>query len=320
MNVTAAQHNKAPVGGPSVTQVYIMTVDEVLANNFALAITVFNETTLAVTPNPLGLQIQPYAYTIAPGYTMYVYFLWPTLSLQASWFLVMPGVQLTAYVFGSPVSPSFSGSSTTPIPFNVTYQSYCTKLQTYTVGYIVNGTLWSESTPYYPGSPSYKGAVLSQPWCSSGLYTLIIQNLTGSYGSQTSPAKSGTLTVYPWKLSLYVVTTLPSEVVSVSLVGSGSTVNAGEPYMVLVNLTVAGMPYSQVQYFFTQPQVSVQAYVLNSAGQAHAAAQHLHNARAHDRRLPGLLHNAAQQRHHWPARGHSDGHHDLLLHRDDLQR
>jgi len=61
-----------------------------------------------------------------------------------------------------------------------------------------------------------------------------------------------------------VVTTLPSEVVSVSLVGSGSTVNAGEPYMVLVNLTVAGMPYSQVQYFFTQPQVSVQAYVLNS--------------------------------------------------------
>jgi len=145
MNVTAAQHNKAPVGGPSVTQVYIMTVDEVLANNFALAITVFNETTPAVTPNPLGLQIQPYAYTIAPGYTMYVYFLWPTLSPQASWLLVMPGVQLTAYVFGSPVSPYFSGSSTTPIPFNVTYQSYCTKLQTYTVGYIVNGTLWSEN-------------------------------------------------------------------------------------------------------------------------------------------------------------------------------
>jgi len=174
MNVTAAQHNKAPVGGPSVTQVYIMTVDEVLANNFALAITVFNETTLAVTPNPLGLQIQPYAYTIAPGYTMYVYFLWPALS-TAPWFLVMPGVQLTAYVFGSPVSPSFSGQSTAPIPFTVLYQSYCTShLTTYTVGYIVNGTLWSESL-------SYKGAVLSQPWCSTGLYTLIIQNLTGSH-------------------------------------------------------------------------------------------------------------------------------------------
>jgi len=263
MNSTAAQNNKAPLGEPSHTKVYIMTVDEVLVNNFALAITVFNVTTPAATPNPLGLPTLAYTYPVGTGY-MYVY-LWPALS-TLPWFLVMPGVQLTAYVFGSPVSPYFSGSSTAPIPFDVTYQPYCAMPQTYTVGYIVNGTLWSKSTPYYPGS-SYKGAVLSRPWCSSGLYTLIIQNLTGSFSTYTSPANSGTLIVYPWELPLYVVTTPPSEVVAVSLVGSGSTVNAGEPYMVLVKLTVAGMPYSQVRYFFTQPQVSVQAYVLSSANQ-----------------------------------------------------
>jgi len=270
MNGTAPVHGYAPLGEPSYTGVYIMTVDEVLANNFALAITVFNETTPAVTPNPLGLSTLAYAYPVGTGYA-YVY-LWPALS-TAPWFLVMPGVQLTAYVFGSPVSPYFLGSSTTPIPFTVLYKSYCTShLTTYTAGYIVNGTLWSESTPtlpYYPGS-FYKGAVLNPPWCGTGLYTLIIQNLTGANTTSpaTSPAESGTLIVYPWKLPLYVVTTLPSEVVTVSLVGSGSTVNAGEPYVVLVKLTVAGMPYSQVQYFFSQPNVSVQAYVLNSAGQA----------------------------------------------------
>jgi len=267
MNVTAAQYNKVPVGEPSYTGVYIMTVDEVLANNFALAITVFNETTPTATPNPLGLSTLAYTYPVGTGYA-YVY-LWPALS-TVPWFLVMPGVQLTAYVFGSPVSPYFSGQTTTPIPFTVLYKSYCTShLTTYTAGYIVNGTLWSESTPYYPGS-FYKGAVLNPLSCSTGLYTLIIQNLTGTNTAvpATSPAMEGTLIVYPRELPIYVVTTLPSEVVTVSLVGSGSTANAGEPYMVLVNLTVAGMPYSQVQYFFTQPQVSVQAYVLSSANQA----------------------------------------------------
>jgi len=160
-----------------------MTVDEVLANNFTLAITVFNETTPTVTPNPLNLSTLAYTYPVGTGYA-YVY-LWPALS-TLPWFLVMPGVQLKAYVFGSPVSPYFPFSS--PIPFTVLYQSYCTsQLTAYTAGYIVNGTLWSVNTLYYPGS-FYKGAVLNPPSCSTGLYTLIIQNLTGSYGSRHQPS------------------------------------------------------------------------------------------------------------------------------------
>jgi len=184
------------VGEPSSTGVYIMTVDEVLANNFALAITVFNETTPTATPNPLGLSTLAYTYPVGTSYA-YVY-LWPALS-TAPWFLVMPGVQLTAYVFGSPVSPYFTGQSTTPIPFTVLYMSNCTShLTTYTAGYIVNGTLWSVNTLYYPGS-FYKGAVLNPPWCSTGLYTLIIQNLTGTNTTSpaTSPALSCTTLYYP---------------------------------------------------------------------------------------------------------------------------
>nr|MCG2874539.1 hypothetical protein [Acidilobus sp.] len=238
------------------------TVDEVLANNFALAITVFNVTTPV---NPLGLPTLAYNVSIAPGYNEYVY-LWPPLTV-VPWTLIMPGIQLYVYVFGSPVSPYFS-SSATPIPFSVSY-AHCVSSATYTAGYIVNGTLWSVETLYYPGS-SYKGAIIGPlPGCS-GLLTLEIPELTGSSTAGTSPAAEGVLIVYPWKLPLYVVSTLPSEVVSVSVVGSGSTANAGEPYMVLVptQFSVAGLPFSQVQYFFTPLQVSVQAYVLSSANQA----------------------------------------------------
>ena len=262
MNVTAAQHSKVPVGEPSSTGVYIMTVDEVLANNFALGITVFNVTTPV---NPLGLPNLVYNVSIVPGYNAYVY-LWPPLTV-VPWTLIMPGVQLYAYVFGSPVSPSFN-SSATPIPFYVSY-THCVSSAPYTAGYIVNGTLWSMETLYYPGS-SYKGAIIGPlPGCS-GLLTLEIPELTGTSSGEASPAKSGFLIVEPWYLPLYVVSTLPSEVVSVSVVGSGSTANAGEPYMVLVptQFSVAGLAFSQVQYFFTPLQVSVQAYVLSSANQA----------------------------------------------------
>jgi hypothetical protein len=252
MNVTAAKYNKAPVGEPSYTKVYIMTVDEVLVGQFALAITVFNVTTPV---NPLGLPTLAYNVTIA--------------LTKVPWTLIMPSTQLYAYVFGSPVSPYFS-STAKPIPFNVTvtYGSCMGPSANYTVGYIVNGTLWSVDTLYYPGS-SYKGATIGPLPGYSGLLTLKIPQLTGTSGSDTSPAKSGVLIVEPHVLPLYVVSTLPPEVVSVSVVGSGSTANAGEPYMVLVptQFSVAGMPYSQVQYFFTPLQVSVQAYVLSSAGQ-----------------------------------------------------
>jgi hypothetical protein len=262
MNVTAAQHSKVPVGEPSYTGVYIMTVDEVLANNFALAITVFNVTTPV---NPLGLPNLVYNVSIAPGYNEYVY-LWPPLTV-VPWTLIMPGTQLYVYVFGSPVSPYFI-STATPIAFEVSY-ARCVSSATYTAGYIVNGTLWSMETLYYPGS-SYKGTIIGPlPGCS-GLLTLTIPELTGSSNAGTSPAKSGVLIVEPQELPLYVVSTLPAEVVSVSVVGSGSTANAGEPYMVLVptQFSVAGLPFSQVQYFFTPLQVSVQAYVLSSAYQA----------------------------------------------------
>jgi len=271
MNGTAPVYKRVPLGEPSYTKVYIMTVDEVLANNFALAITVFNETTPAVTPNPLGLPTLAYTYTYPVG-TGYVYvYLWPPLSV-VPWILIMPGTQLEAYVFGSPVSPYFNGLSTTPIPFNVSY-THCIAV-TYTVGYIVNGTLWSMKAIYYPGS-SYKGAIIGPvPGCS-GFIALEIPELTGAYQTttpttSTSPAEEGVLIVEPQMLPLYVVSTLPPEVVSVSVVGSGSTANAGEPYMVLVptQFSVAGLPFSQVQYFFTPLQVSVQAYVLSSAKQA----------------------------------------------------
>jgi len=263
MNVTAAQHSKLPVGEPSATKVYIMTVDEVLANNFALAITVFNVTTPV---NPLGLPNLVHNVSIAPGYNEYVY-LWPPLT-KVPWTLIMPGTQLYAYVFGSPVSPYFN--TTEPIPFNVSYGPCMGPSANYTVGYIANGTLWSVKTLYYPGS-SYKGATIGPlPGCS-GLITLKIPKLTGtnSTSTSTSPAKSGTLIVGPGTLPLYVLSTLPPEVVSVSVVGSGSTANAGEPYMVLVptQFSVAGLSFSQVQYFFSPLQVSVQAYVLSSANQ-----------------------------------------------------
>ena len=252
----------------SSTGIYVATAAEILVEptNFNLVTLIVNYTSSA---NPLGL---PSLYTTyASGSATAFVYAWPPYALnEVPYLLLLPGTELKVYIFGSPVSYNTTYTLPTAHPYALpVYVSVKCGASTSNVliGYIVNGTLWSPTFPGYY-APSYKGGVFNpvQSLCTSGTYSLGFQ-VVGPWVPTTTtayvPHQPQTVMVY------YVAPNqIPAEAVPVSIVGSGSTVNAGEPFFVFVpsQVPIFGLPSSIASYYFTVTGPTVQAYVLGESG------------------------------------------------------
>ncbi|MGC9072448.1 MAG: hypothetical protein ACP5HK_07170, partial [Acidilobus sp.] len=269
-NGTAASTGNAASGVPSCTEVFVGTVADLLVATpqyptgyFSLLVLLVNSTT---QPNPLGL---PTLVASGPsGNAEYFIYAWPPLYKgYVPYVLLLPGDYLFAYIFGSPVS--YSTSFTLPtahpyaLPVYVKYTVGCVGPASQLIGYIVNGTLYGTSFPghFYPPA---KGAAIN-PFCTQGIYNLYLQ----AVGPWVPTTTNATVPKVPIMLKVYYIPALPQVVVSTSVTGSGSTANAGEPFVVLVPAepSVLGLPPQYVGYFFMVSQPTVTAYVLSASKQ-----------------------------------------------------
>ena len=253
---------------PTYTEVFVGTAAEILVEpvSFNLITLVVNYTSSA---NPLGL---PSLYTTykSGSATAFVY-AWPPYALnEVPYLLLLPGTELEVYIFGSPVSynTTYTLPSAHPYALPVYVSVKCgASTSDVLIGYIVNGTLWSPTFPGYY-APSYKGGVFNpvQSLCTSGTYSLGFQ-VVGPWVPTTTTAY---VPHQPLTVMVYYVAPnqIPAEAVPVSIIGSGSTVNAGEPFFVFVpsQVPIFGLPSSIASYYFTVTGPTVQAYVLGKSG------------------------------------------------------
>ncbi len=255
---------------PAYTELFTSTAAEILIQpaDFDLATLIVNHTS---STNPLGLTSLYTSY--ASGSATTFLYIWPPYAMnEVPYLFVLPNAQFLIYVFGSPVSYPTTTTLPSASPYKLPVH-LLVKCGSYeenvSIGYIVNGTLWSPSFPGY-FKPSYKGGLFVpvQSLCYTGMYTLGFQ-IVGPW--VPTPVVTPVPHV-PWNISIYYMAPnqIPAEPVSISVVGSGSTANAEEPYMVLVptQVPIFGLQPSVAQYFFSVSPVSIQAYVLSSSMQA----------------------------------------------------
>jgi hypothetical protein len=217
--------------GPAYTTLYVGKAADLLIGTYSLAYMLTNSTTGAAVFYVSPLVTQP--------------------------ILVLPGTPVTVYVFGSPISKP-TGKA---LPVNVSLLPPCGTSRVVPVGYIINGTLFSNFTgKYVKGSHLTAGTTL--PLCS-GLNVLSGQ-ITGPY------VPTGTTVTYsstPVSLYLNYVSVIPAYPVQFTLTAPGS-VSAGTALEVLASsqVSVMGLPAYQVSPFFIVSAPTVTAYVVTSSG------------------------------------------------------
>ncbi|MFP3319597.1 MAG: hypothetical protein RXO24_03470, partial [Acidilobus sp.] len=144
---------------PASTMLYVGKAGDLLLGTYSLAYFITNSTTGGIITVTSPLASQP--------------------------ILVLPGVPVTAYVFGSPISKP-TGEAL-PVYFNVSTQCGVA-MKEVLAGYIINGTLFSNFTgTYVKGSTLSAGTTL--PLCPG--YNELIFQLSGPY------VPTGGTAVYP---------------------------------------------------------------------------------------------------------------------------
>jgi hypothetical protein len=218
--------------GPAYTALYVGKAADLLIGTYSLAYMLTNSTTGAA-----------------------VFYYSPLITQNI---LVLPGTPITAYVFGSPIS-KYTGEA---LPVYVNVSSQCGTLTKHVlIGYIINGTLWSNFTGVLvKGSHLTAGTTL--PLCP-GLNVLSGQ-ITGPY-----VPTGGTVTYPSTPFTLYVnyIVSVPAYPVQFTLTAPGS-VSAGTALEVLASsqVSVMGLPAYQVSPFFIVSAPTVTAYVVTSSG------------------------------------------------------
>ncbi|MFP3256146.1 MAG: hypothetical protein RXP30_06965, partial [Thermoplasmata archaeon] len=217
---------------PASTTLYVGKAGDLLLGTYSLAYFTTNSTTGGIITVTSPLASQP--------------------------ILVLPGVPVTAYVFGSPISKP-TGKAL-PVYFNVSTQCGVATKEVL-AGYIINGTLFSNFTgKYVKGSTLSAGTTL--PLCPG--YNELIFQLSGPY------VPTGGTAVYPsTPATLYLdyVTQIPTIPVQFSVTAPG-TASVGVPVEVLVSkqVSVLGLPASEASTFFTVSAPQVTAYIANASG------------------------------------------------------
>ncbi|MFP3172364.1 MAG: hypothetical protein RXQ79_04900, partial [Acidilobus sp.] len=218
--------------GPAYTMLYVGKAGDLLLGTYSLAYFITNSTTGGIITVTSPLASQP--------------------------ILVLPGVPMTAYVFGSPISKP-TGKAL-PVYFNVSTQCGVVTKEVL-AGYIINGTLFSNFTGVYvKGSTLSAGTTL--PLCPG--YNELSFQLTGPY------VPTGTIVTYPSTpvtLTMYYVEQIPTIPVQFSVTAPG-TASVGVPVEVLVSkqVSVLGLPASEASTFFTVSAPQVTAYIANASG------------------------------------------------------
>ncbi|MFP3214711.1 MAG: hypothetical protein RXR18_05860, partial [Nitrososphaeria archaeon] len=217
---------------PASTWLYVGKAGDLLLGTYSLAYFITNSTTGVMITVTSPLASQP--------------------------ILVLPGVPVTAYIFGSPISKPTDEA----LPVNFTVSMQCgIATKVVPLGYIINGTLFSNFTgTYVKGSTLTAGTTL--PLCP-GLNVLSGQ-LKGPYvlnGSTVAfPSRNATL-------YLDYVTQIPTIPVQFSVTAPG-TASVGVPVEVLVSkqVSVLGLPAIEASTFFTVSAPQVTAYIANASG------------------------------------------------------
>ena len=217
---------------PASTMLYVGKAGDLLLGTYSLAYFITNSTTGGIITVTSPLTSQP--------------------------ILVLPGVPVTAYVFGSPISKPTDEA----LPVNFTVSAQCgVATKVVPLGYIINGTLFSNFTGVYvKGSTLSAGTTL--PLCPG--YNELSFQLTGPY------VPTGTIVTYPSTpvtLTMYYVEQIPTIPVQFSVTAPG-TASVGVPVEVLVSkqVSVLGLPASEASTFFTVSAPQVTAYIANASG------------------------------------------------------
>ncbi len=231
-NVTSPSLPGYGTSEPASTELYVGTAADLLIGTYSLAYMLTNPATGAPEFYYSPLITQP--------------------------ILVLPGTPITAYVFGSNISEPTPEA----LPVNVSLLPPCGISRTVPVGYIINGTLFSNFTGVLvKGSHLTAGTTL--PLCS-GLNVLSGQ-ITGP--SVPTGTTVGTLPSTPFTLYVNYIASVPAYPVQFTLTAPGS-VSAGTALEVLASsqVSVMGLPAYQVSPFFIVSAPTVTAYVVTSSG------------------------------------------------------